>query len=354
MFAMNMFTRLTCMAALCLLAAPVCAGETEPEIPEMETILVIGEQPGPSLWRVSKGGHVLWVLASHTPLHKGMTWRSRQIEARISESQEVLYAPNVGIDFGIGLFKGLTLIPAAIKAAKIPDGKTLKDVLAPETYEKWLVLRRKYVGKDDDVEKLRPAIALGSLRGDAFRKHGLQDGPNVREVVNRAAKQHKVRVHRLPDVNRRIKIENIRGMLKDVNKLELPDVECFAKGIDELESDIEQAKVLANAWARGDTETLRSLHRSRPLNENCGYVLVTALNAGDSADAARTRKLVADIEWHAKQAGVQAQQNWLVAAQTALEKNTSTFAVLPVEQVFSPEGPLGKLRTMGYTVEEVH
>src|SRR5262245_33650655 len=94
---------------------------------ELETFVVSGEQPGPGLWKVSKGDHVMWVLAAHGPLPKGMTWRSQQIDTRIAESQEVLYPPGFGVSAGIGLLRGLTLLPAAMKASKIPDNKTLKD-----------------------------------------------------------------------------------------------------------------------------------------------------------------------------------------------------------------------------------
>jgi hypothetical protein len=140
-------------------------------------------------------------------------------------------------------------------------------------------------------------------------------------------------------------------MLKGVNKLDLPDMECFTRGLDQVEPDIERAKVQANAWSRGDTETLRSLHRVQQLRDFCGYELMAAFNAGTSADATRAKKLLADIEWHVQQATVQAQQNWVAAAQAALTKNPSTFAVLPVNEVFSPSGVVAKLQALGYTVE---
>jgi hypothetical protein len=31
---------------------------------EMQEVVVTGEQPGPGLWQVSKGDHVLWVLGT--------------------------------------------------------------------------------------------------------------------------------------------------------------------------------------------------------------------------------------------------------------------------------------------------
>jgi hypothetical protein len=342
------------IAVLALMAGLATAAEPE-QLDELDTVLVIGEQPGPGLWKVSKGDNVLWVLASHAPLPKDMIWRSKSIEARIAESQEVLFEGGVNVTPNIGLLKGLTLLPAAIKAAKLPDGKTLKDVLPAETYTKWLVLRRKYIGKDDDVEKLRPSIALGSLRGSASRKSGL-GGVSVMEVVGKAVKKHKVRRVTTPTIKKTVRVEDPRGMLKSAQKIELPDVECFKTGIDQVESEIERAKTLANAWSRGDVATLRSLYRNLPmrdaLKEVCGYELMAALNEGTSKDAAHAKKMMDDLLWHAEQAAVQSQQDWIAAARKALDKNKSTFSVLGLPAVLSPDGHLAKLKALGYTVEE--
>ena len=37
-------------------------------IAELEPIVVSGVQPGPGLWKVSRGGHVLWVLCVLSPV----------------------------------------------------------------------------------------------------------------------------------------------------------------------------------------------------------------------------------------------------------------------------------------------
>lgn len=339
---------------LAVLAGAAHGAQPEEQLEELDTVLVTGEQPGPGLWKVSKEDHVMWVLATYGPLPRGMTWRSRQVEARIAESQEVLYGGNIGIQPNIGILRGITLIPAALKAGKNPGGQTLKQVLPPDTYAKWLVLREKYIGKDDDVEEWRPVIALGQLQGKAREKHGLQGGPSVDAVVRAAVKKHKVRINKLKDVERVIRLENPRGMLKAAGKVQgTPDLECFTRDLGQLEPDIERAKARANAWARGDIARLRELQRRDwKIQDECGYALIAAMTAGDSADAARTKKLMADAMWHAEWAGVQAQNEWLAAAQAALRKNKSTFAVLGLNDVLSPDGTLEKLRRLGYTVEE--
>jgi hypothetical protein len=190
------------------------------------------------------------------------------------------------------------------------------------------------------------------LQGAAARKSDRQGGPRVREMVSSAAKKNKVRIHQLPAIKREVKVENPRGMLKSARTLALPDLDCFTRGLDLVEPEIERVRVMGNAWARGDIAKLRSLNRVRTIREDCTYALMAAFNEGDSADAARAKKILADIEWHAEQAGVQVQRDWIAAARMALENNRVTFAVLGVDEVFRPDGALEKLRALGYTVEE--
>jgi hypothetical protein len=351
-----MFRQLMAGIAACGICVGALRAAEPPPVEQLETFVVSGEQPGPGLWKISKGDHVMWVLASYGPLPKGMTWRTGEIEKRIAESQEVLSGGGVNIAANIGILRGLTLIPAALKASKIPDGRTLKDVLPAETYAKWLALRLKYIGKDDDVEKLRPSIALEQLRGAAARKNGLSGGPNVFAVVSDLRKKHKVARNMLPTISRTRNVENPRGILKNAQKLQLPDVECFTEGLDKVESEVERARQLANAWARGDIQTLRSLHRNLKIKdavqERCTYALTVALSEGESANSAHAKKMFDDAMWHIEQASVQSQIDWVAAAQKSLEKNRSTFTILSVGDVFRPDGHLEKLRALGYTVEE--
>jgi hypothetical protein len=43
---------------------------------------------------------------------------------------------------------------------------------------------------------------------------------------------------------------------------------------------------------------------------------------------------------------------WTAEAESSLVKNTSTFAVIPMENLLAKDGPLDRLRAKGYTVEE--
>jgi hypothetical protein len=340
------------VAAVCavfaLLAGLAFAAEP-PQDEELETVLVIGEQPGPGLWKVSKDGHVMWVLASYEPLPKGMSWRARQVEARIAESQQVLLPGVVDMHLDIGLFSALTHIPSIIKAVSIPDGKTLQDVLPPATYAKWRPLREKYVGRS--VERLRPTLAIDELREAAYDKNDLRGGPDVEAVVRAAAKRHKVPVRRLRDAERTVRTPPLKGMLKTMQQVGLPDIDCFTLSLERVPGDLERMKVLANAWARGDIDAMRGLEQQPVIGNECENVLEFATTQGDSAGAAAVKQMEADWKWHEEQATVQAKREWVAAARGALERNRSTFAVLPVREVVGASGYLAELVKLGYEVE---
>ncbi|HEY6621350.1 MAG TPA: TraB/GumN family protein [Steroidobacteraceae bacterium] len=91
-------------------------------------ILVTGTRPGPGLWRVSKGDHELWILATLVPLPKNMTWRSRLVGTRIANSQLVLAPPEITAD--VGFFHKPKYAEALVHSQEIPDGQTL-DQIAP-------------------------------------------------------------------------------------------------------------------------------------------------------------------------------------------------------------------------------
>jgi hypothetical protein len=352
-------TRAALIAASVMVCSPVFP--TTPE-PELEVVLVTGEQPGPGLWKVSRDEHVMWVLGSIGEVPGAITWRTQEVEARIAESQEVLYSGGATANLDIGVFRALTLVPAAFKAAKNPNGGTLKDVLTPETYARWLRLKQRYLGDDDDIEKYRPMFAeekLGSAMGREPWKRA--KFVSIDSVVDKAARKHRVRIHRLPTVIRKIEVENPKAILKAARNLELAEGECFGRRLRDLEKWEENGlpmfdKNVVNAWATGNLDVLRNtpLNANRP--EDC---MMTALNYVMNRPVSelpegvtRGIDLIKKQEELSAQASAEADLNWLEAAEQALAKNPSTFAVLPINNALSPTGYLAKLVEKGYAVEE--
>ena len=298
----------------------------------LEAIVVSGEQPGPGLWKVSKGDHVMWVLGTLTPVPKRMLWQSRKVESVIADSQEVLMSGGVSVSSGKGIFGTLLLFPAMLGARKNPDKDLLKDVVPVAMYARWLVLKQKYLGRDRAVEKRRPIFAAHALYEKAIAKSGLSNAGVVSRVVNKTAKRHDIPVT-VPLV--KITLKDPKGMIKEFKKSSLDDVECFAKTLQHLEHDLETMKDRANAWATGDTALLQELSYTDQGRACVAAVLEASALEGEDFDALPER----------------VKAEWLKAAEAALGKNKRTFAALPMRELVDSDGYLAALREKGYRVE---
>lgn len=296
----------------------------------LDEVLVTGERPGPGMWRVSKGGHDLWVLATLEPLPKNMTWRSEAVEQRIASSQVVISPPQVDAD--VGFFRGLTLLPALLRARKSPDGRTLEQVVPHDLYIRWLALRVKYLGSSDDEHK-RPMLAALDLYRAALDQSGLTSNEVVWESIEKVA--HKEHVPLQPVVLN-LKVDDAKGAVQDLSKIP-PDAEiaCFGKTVERLETDLQPMRQRANFWSLGDIDGLRSLpYPDEEVACRDAFLAVPEFRARFE----RARMQIVDL--------------WISTAQAALDKNASSFAVLPLTDLLKKDGLLDRLKTNGYAVEE--
>ena len=326
---------------------------TQPETPPaeelIEGVLVTGEQPGPGLWRVLNGDRTLWILGTHTPLPKKMSWRSKQVEALVARSQEVLTAGDVDFEANIGFFRAMTLMPSMLGARKNPDGKKLADLLPGDVHDRWRVLKEKYIGRGDGIEKWRPTFAALELRSEALKESGLAYSSVWWPPIERAAKKHKVKVTS-PSVEVQVVIDEPRQVLKRFKQIPLDDVPCFTVTIDNLEADIASLKELANAWAIGDVAALEKLHRDEPRQDCLRMIFTMILEGGGVVSELGIEEMIERTRRAGELAEEELEQKWLAAAQTALENNETTVGVLPIAELVKEDGRLAKLRALGYTV----
>jgi hypothetical protein len=320
------------------------------DVDPLETVLVTGEQPGPGLWKVSHGDHALWILGTHKPLPKKLTWRSKEIERLIAHSQEVLTEGNVDVDAHIGFFKGLALMPAAMSARKIPNGATLVDILTPGAYDRWFELRNKYIGRDGSVDKFRPTFAIQKLRVEALETAGLSYDSVVWPVVKRAARTHNVRIVS-PDVPVDVRVEKPRALLEKFAKADWRDTECFVASLDKLEADVGVMRARANAWSIGDIAALRRLDDREP-GDSCVQQMLDSVLAGALDEKLGSAGMIDQIRADVERAELEMRGKWLAAAEDALANNETTVALLPIDELVGPSGRLAKLREKGYQIEE--
>lgn len=303
---------------------------TEASEPAIEEVVVSGEQPGPELWKVSKGDHVLWILGTLTPLPEKMTWRSRHVEQVIAASQEVITTTSVEAD--IGFFQKLTLLPSVIGARKSPEGATLQEVLPADLYARWLALKARYIGRESGIEKWRPIFAAQELYSKALKKSNLTYSSVTWPVIKKIAKQNAVKIT-TPQL--RVEIDQPRAAIKEFKKSSLDDLECFAKTLERLETDLEAMRSRANAWAVGDLEALRKL----PPPDQRG----ACLNAIMNSQVVQQRGFQ-DMPERIRSA-------WMQSAEAALANNRSTFAMLSIGEMLRPDGYIARLQAKGYVVD---
>ena len=274
---------------------------------------------------------MLWILGTLTPLPKKMEWISRDVDATIAESQEVVMGPSATLE--VGVFSGLALLPSLVGARNNPDDAQLAEVVPAEIYARWQVQKAKYLGNDKGVEKRRPIFAADELYDAAIERSGLS-GANVTEpVVLKTAKKHDVPVTR-PLL--KLKFEKPRQAVKEFKKSALDDLECFERTIARVETDLDTMKERANAWATGDVQLLRELPYSDQ-NRICEDAVLRA-NISQERGLGDLKPRLGQL--------------WLEAVEKALDKNASTFSMLSLSHMLGDDGLLQRLRAMGYEVEE--
>jgi uncharacterized protein YbaP (TraB family) len=309
---------------LAMTAAGIARAQSGP-VEVLEEVSVTGERPGPQMWRVSKGDHVMWVLGTLQPLPKKMKWRSKPVEDVLSEAQEVL-AGGVSVDADIGPITMFRLYRQWRRVQRNPDKATLQSLLPEPLYTRFSALKTKYAPRDDSLETMQPMFAGGFLFRSAVKKAGLTSGSTVQRTVLKLAKRRGVKVRQIE-----IEIDDPRGLLDVIGKTPLDaQLLCLDTTLARLELDVGTIKARAEAWSIGDVAALRSLPH---INQEaaCWAALSNAPQIKELGDEARDK--------------------WIAAADELLAKHQTTLALQSMDRLLGPDGLLAQFRSKGYTVE---
>jgi hypothetical protein len=306
----------------------------------LEEIVVTGEYAGPGMWQVTHPdhpGHTLWIVGEPPLLPKGMRFRSQNVAHVALQSQEILMQAGFTLkpDEKVGVFRMLTLVPAALKLRKNPDKATLQDLIPPDIYARWLVQKKLYFGRDSGVEKMRPFLVAEKLRDAAIKELQLGLGGSWGEVWQHVQK-NKISVTN-PTVEFTFKTDNLRGQIKAFSREKLADEECFARTVELVEAlsnkQVEDAR--ARAWATGDLAKLQELPPLPDPESSCDQAIVNAL--------AMATPVPTDLR-------EQMDELWFAAARNAVTKNESTLAFMPMSHLLGEHGYLESLRKRGYAI----
>lgn len=332
------------LAASALGLLPLASPAAEPVSQEApEEIVVVGRLPGPPLWKVSKGDHVLWIFPHLSPIPKDMIWESDRVERVIAESQEYIGNPHIEANTSplllvnpVNWIRGYRLVK---RLQRNPDGASLEEALSPELYARYAALKTKYFPRENKFEDMRPLLVGGQMTGLILKEESLVSADDILDTIMRFARRN--RGMERTDVYIEIDLEGGFGELAEraENMMESLSREqeqaCFEQQVRHMEEDLANMKSRANTWAQGYVDEFRNI----PLvGEESNACLELVMGSSE-------RDLVVDGNARIKQA-------WLDAVEKALEKNTSTFAVLDINELISPDGFLNELRERGYDIRE--
>jgi uncharacterized protein YbaP (TraB family) len=304
---------------------------------QLEEVRVTGEQPGPAMWRVSKDDHELWIIGTLTPLPAKMTWRSKQAESAVRESQEILGAASVRADVSGSRWAIIRSIPALLRLQNNPDGATLKQVLPAETYARWSAMYQRISGKaPDEKDRSRPMFAANELFDMALRRSGLSNRNVVWPVLAKLAKDAKVSVRQREFT---VPLKDPRGLIDEFAATPRDaDIGCLVTMLDRIDKDLPDMRQRAEAWAVGDIATLRRLAPSfqRQAEASCVDSLLTGPRLHQMYE--EQKKNVIDDFYN--------------SVGYALLARKTSLTTLPIEYLLDEKGVLANLRRSGYQVEE--
>jgi uncharacterized protein YbaP (TraB family) len=255
-----------------------------------------------------------------SPLPKGITWRSKQLEQILDSTNQIV----VPKPFEIGIARVLWLLITERDLLMVRGGKRLKDVMPPELHARFALQRAKYTADSDKWERYRPIIAAAFLQQAAFHQVGLSTRLDLGAAVRMLAKKHHVRVEEL-------KIAGVHDVL-DALKTMPPATEnsCVEASLVTVEKDLPRLVERARAWATGDVERIERLHEPSEVDA-CRAALDEGAGASDLITLVR--------------------RTWLDSLEKYLRSGGVTVAVVNMDMLLEKGGLLDELRAKGYDID---
>jgi uncharacterized protein YbaP (TraB family) len=285
---------------------------------EIEEILVVGERPGPRLWKISWADHVLWILGTLGPLPKQMAWRSSEVEAVIGDSSEVLGPFSVALSVEqADPFRSKT--------------RTLKAALPAGDYARWLKMQAEYIDRNVNTDNLLPTAAALLLQAAVYEKAGLTYTNELWGTIYRLAEENGVPVRSLEVVS---DWEAEKGHSRHSSR---GGINYLEETMSRVKTNERTARARANAWAVGDVAALKELTRtddSDTMQLALSWPFLSTQEANDIMAHAQ-RMLARQLDY-------------------ALRRNQVSFAAIPIFLLFREHGLVADLRLNGLSVDEPH
>jgi hypothetical protein len=252
-----------------------------------------------------------------------------------------------------------------VKATQLPKGKTLSKMMPADLYGRFQALRSRYFPRKPNVGTMTVVAATGTLQSEILEQENLQvlytgGPPVITDKLRKWLNANKSIRYAWPSAGSTFALsgKDSRVLARATEKvLASPEfaqwsVACLAHVITYFERDLEPVKKRANAWAMGRIE---GLINPTPLFNGSDVCSDTEMLKNEWPALRQLReehpKLFAALTPDVAALKKQSRERWLAAAEKALERNTTTFGMLTINDVLDKDGLVAQLEAKGYKVE---
>ncbi|MGZ3304738.1 MAG: TraB/GumN family protein [Asticcacaulis sp.] len=270
--------------------------------------------PGPAIWKLSRGGSTVFVIAVLDEAPNGLTWDARFLKSQLSGASSLIVpGPTHYSD---------TAEKAYRKASSLTPPQQLKDVVSSQSWTRFSEAVAAQGFPLDRYAGFEPERAGAEMYDAALVKMGIDgDIGQLTRIADMAANG------RLP-IREAFRFD---GDLTDAERLRLTAAQnetCLNAYLDSLGFDAHGLPRLAAAWADGDLDTVLRLYRDPP-SQTCD--LMTP-------------------DWPRYEAA--AIGDTVTAIDDALSRPDKSVAVVTLSQLLRNGGVLDQLHARGVSIGE--
>ena len=293
-------------------AAPVSEQTQEPQVSELDEIVVLARRSGAPMWTVTRGDSTLILVGAITGIPRDLAWRPDDLEAAAARSNQIL-SPLEGRVSVSDIFR---IIWRARTIGMMPEGQTSADYLTPDYQARLESIMAAERNQDWRTESLL-LVGVQLMRDKAGYQAG-RSGDDVMDVIRRAARRARVPVRPVGTVRGDEVVESL------ITAPQTAHVPCLEAAIVAAEQGPDSARIRAEDWR--------------------------ALRVADVVASPIDRALNQCWPWGDPEIAPQLRQQWAAAIETALVSPGVIMGVAPIRLLAEEGGVLDGLEARGFDV----
>lgn len=294
------------------IAAPVSAQTQEPQVSELDEIVVLARRSGAPMWTVTRGESTLILVGAITGIPRDLAWRPDDLEAAAARSNQIL-SPQEGRVSVSDIFR---IIWRARTIGMMPEGQTSADYLTPDYQARLESIMADERNQDWRTESLL-LVGFQLMQDKAGYRAG-RSGDDAMDVIRRAARRARVPVRPVGTVRGDELVESL------ITAPQTTHVACVEAAIVAAEQGPDSARIRAEDWR--------------------------ALRVADVVASPIDRALNQCWPWGDPEIAPQLRQQWAAAIETALVSPGMIMGVAPIRLLAEEGGVLDGLEARGFDV----